>query len=152
MSVNPIKNLYNIISNINQQSNDLGSEITKIYAAKNNPPKGLAVAEERHVINEIRKIEKEDSQVTAPDNSSDEVVIDDPVQPPVSNNTSSEYSLEDLATLYVKQYEDNSGTKLSSEDFNKKVSEVTSLYGELKNGQERLDTIVFANDGDIEVA
>ncbi|MCB0321851.1 MAG: hypothetical protein KDD60_13075 [Bdellovibrionales bacterium] len=68
-----------------------------------------------------------------------------PSQEPSS--TKSELSLDDLAELYVKQYEEGAGVTLSSEAFEQKKSEVSSFYSQLSNGQERLDKIVFANDG-----
>lgn len=76
-----------------------------------------------------------------------------PTQTPQSSPTatpssSGEISIEELAELYVQQYEDGSGVTLSDEAFNQKKSDVAAFYSTVSNGRERLDEIVFANDGD----
>lgn len=62
--------------------------------------------------------------------------------------TSEELSIDDLAGLYVRQYEQQSGVRLSKESFDQKKSEVSSFYSGMSDGRDRLDKIVFSNDSE----
>ncbi|MCB0330113.1 MAG: hypothetical protein KDD70_10625 [Bdellovibrionales bacterium] len=51
--------------------------------------------------------------------------------------------LNQLAELYVRQYEEGAGVTLTKEARDAKTAEVAKFY---ENKQERLDLVVFAND------
>ena len=69
-----------------------------------------------------------------------------PVEPPTESSPVQVESIDDLAELYVRQFETGSGVTLSEEAFDAKKAEVADFYSGIRGGQERLDAIVFAND------
>ncbi len=60
--------------------------------------------------------------------------------------SSAKPTVDELAGLYVKQYEEQSGVQLTDEAFAQKKAEVANFYSKLSNGSDRLDTVVFSND------
>ncbi|MCB0336623.1 MAG: hypothetical protein KDD62_09960 [Bdellovibrionales bacterium] len=103
---------------------------------------GQQVSAERKARNEARKAERTGSDVPTTPAPPDAPVTAQPVdQKPIEAT-----SLDELAKLYVDQYEEKAGVTLSAEERNQKISEVRDFYGKQADGQERLDKIVFSND------
>lgn len=159
MAINSSSNIKNIVASISSSVKDAGAEIAKIYGGHGQKtPPGQVISAEKHELNAERKAKKIDSKERDAVNT-DEISIPKSSEPLESLPTTKvpqpavkSETMEDLARLYVKQYEDKSGNKLSDKDFEAKVLEVSQFYGEIQNGKERLDSVVFANDKEIALA
>lgn len=66
-------------------------------------------------------------------------------QSPVKSSSNSD-AIDELAALYVQQYQEGTGKQLSEAEFERKKADVANFYTTLSGGKERLDAIVFAND------
>lgn len=76
----------------------------------------------------------------------------DPISRPAANEQSSTTNsfgsegVDELAALYVQQYQQGTGKQLSETEFERKKADVANFYTMLSGGRDRLDAIVFAND------
>ena len=68
------------------------------------------------------------------------------IQPVPTTVTETDYTIDQLAELYVRQYQAGTGVTLSESAFQQRKAEVATFYSGLSDGQHRLDAIVFAND------
>ncbi|MCI5065709.1 hypothetical protein MRY87_08300 [bacterium] len=111
---------------------------------------GSERAEERREARDARRAQREERASSPPNSTpvsppeSESVTSSPPVAPAPSESDA--LSLDDLAELYVKQYESGAGVRLSDEAFEAKKNEVAQFYAQMSGGEERLDAIVFAND------
>lgn len=71
----------------------------------------------------------------------------DPTKETKPPTTNTNQSLDELAKMYVEQYQKGTGKELTEEQFNQKKAEVAAFYERFgESGKTRLDQIVFAND------
>ena len=137
-----------------EAAQESGGNATRIDIS-NRRGSGREVSTERRARNEERKAAREsesEAPVTtpgstptpAPTDTPNTTEPDTPTTPPVSSSGGE--SIDELAALYVQQYQQSSGKQLSEEEFNKKKSEVADFYSSFSGGSQRLDNVVFAND------
>lgn len=88
------------------------------------------------------------NEPTPPETEPDTPPISTSPEPPVATNPeqNNDSKIDELAALYVKQYEEQAGTTLSDEAFAQKKAEVANFYSRFNDGTDRLDKVVFAND------
>lgn len=140
-----INNLRDLLSSISRSNNSAADEIKRIFGSKR------ALIDERRAERDERKAErKADKEVRKSErdavNTDDLTRVDENIDETNGSETSGSESIEELARLYVQQYEDNSGRDLNDDEFEAKVKEVAKFYSDIDNGKERLDDVVFAND------
>ncbi len=95
---------------------------------------------------EARRNRRREDEVSIPEQPKGTTPTEETTPPTTGTQSSKELSIDELAELYVKQYEEGSGQKLSDEEFKAKATEVADFYSGLSDGQNRLDKVVFAND------
>ena len=105
--------------------------------------RGLERAAERSGNRQVAQKAEEKQEAKQPADSTDTTVTIPVVDP---QGTPIKPDINELARLYVSQYQEGSGTVLSKEAEEAKVKEVADFYSKMQNGEQRLDAIVFAND------